>query len=310
MAELIFLNVGYGEAILLRQGEHTAIIDGGSGIPEEYTRTDSGRMELAEYLRHENIRRIDVCVLTHIHEDHIGGLQQALALVEVGMFVQTLPVNFYKGLAQLDVSKLQTEDAKLLVDAIHIYRHLCETYSQVLRQASCGENLTLVPGVSCRFLGPEPQQVKELLQDLRDIDTEQALLALNKKMNSYSLIVRLNCDGVRVLLPGDADAQVLSRYNSDELQADVFKVGHHGQRDGLTEMLLRRIAPRLVVCCASSDKKYNSADETVTDMVIRSGAQMLFSDSPKVKGMEIPKHTTLTIELGTAMAVHYGEELS
>ena len=48
---LTFVNVGYGEAILLQRGSFTALIDGGAGDPREYENSTTGRIRGIDYLR-------------------------------------------------------------------------------------------------------------------------------------------------------------------------------------------------------------------------------------------------------------------
>ena len=76
-----FVNVGYGEAILLESpdpskpdGVFTALIDGGSAEDSEFADRSSGRVRIEEYLKKRGIRRLDLAVSTHIHEDHLCGL--------------------------------------------------------------------------------------------------------------------------------------------------------------------------------------------------------------------------------------------
>ena len=75
--KLTFVNVGYGEAILLeipeasrRDGIFTALIDGGSADRQEYEDRSSGRIPVWDYLQKEHIGHLDLMVCTHIHEDH------------------------------------------------------------------------------------------------------------------------------------------------------------------------------------------------------------------------------------------------
>ena len=79
-----FVNVGYGEAILLESpdpskpdGVFTALIDGGSAEDSEFADRSSGRVRIEEYLKKRGIRRLDLAVSTHIHEDHLCGLLRA-----------------------------------------------------------------------------------------------------------------------------------------------------------------------------------------------------------------------------------------
>ena len=75
-----FVNVGYGEAILLESpdpskpdGVFTALIDGGSAEDSEFADRSSGRVRIEEYLEKRGTRRLDLAVSTHIHEDHRCG---------------------------------------------------------------------------------------------------------------------------------------------------------------------------------------------------------------------------------------------
>ena len=78
---LTFVNVGYGEAILVScpdasapDGVFTMLIDGGSGLPEEYQNQPSGRLPVTEFVRRSGLGHLDAMVSTHIHEDHLCGL--------------------------------------------------------------------------------------------------------------------------------------------------------------------------------------------------------------------------------------------
>jgi len=91
------------------------------------------------------------------------------------------------------------------------------------------------------------------------------------------------------------------------LRADLFKVGHHGQRDGISAEQIQAIAPRAVVCCASSDRRYNSAHPDTMKLLADHGAALYFSDCPPVPGMQIPPHEALRFTVGPngALDVRY-----
>lgn len=73
--ELIFLDVGQGDAIVVRSPEgKVALIDSGN---------DPGIVYL---LRHHGIDSIDIVIASHPHADHIGGMPAVLA---------SFPVRFY-----------------------------------------------------------------------------------------------------------------------------------------------------------------------------------------------------------------------
>lgn len=64
-----FIDVGQGDSILIRQGDHAMLIDGG---------TSECKDDLLNFLKSENIQKFDYIVGTHPHEDHIGSLDDVV----------------------------------------------------------------------------------------------------------------------------------------------------------------------------------------------------------------------------------------
>lgn len=77
--EVIMLDVGQGEAILLRDGSESALVDGGG-----WTRGDLGGRVLVPALARLGVRRLGAVVLTHPDLDHCGGLVSLAAYMPVG----------------------------------------------------------------------------------------------------------------------------------------------------------------------------------------------------------------------------------
>ena len=72
---LDFINVGYGDAILIRSGSFTMLVDCGDWTVGDGG-PDSQRISAADFLRQEGIDTLDLLVLTHLHRDHSGGLTE------------------------------------------------------------------------------------------------------------------------------------------------------------------------------------------------------------------------------------------
>lgn len=70
---ITMLDVGQGEAIVVRAGSSAMLIDGG---PDPRT--------TIEELREAGIHRLDLVVLTHPHEDHVAGLVPVVRAMPVG----------------------------------------------------------------------------------------------------------------------------------------------------------------------------------------------------------------------------------
>jgi beta-lactamase superfamily II metal-dependent hydrolase len=63
--EIRFLNVGQGDAAIVQEGGHTAVID-------------AGPLSIRAYLKSLHIDTIDLVVASHPHADHIGGMPELL----------------------------------------------------------------------------------------------------------------------------------------------------------------------------------------------------------------------------------------
>lgn len=64
-----YIDVGQGDSILIRQGEATMLIDGGTSECKE---------DLLNFLQEENVDKFEYIIGTHPHEDHIGSLDDVI----------------------------------------------------------------------------------------------------------------------------------------------------------------------------------------------------------------------------------------
>ena len=71
-ARVVVLDVGQGDAILVTDGPAAVLVDTGPGDA------------VVEALARANVFHLDAVVLTHLHADHAGGLDDVLAAVPVG----------------------------------------------------------------------------------------------------------------------------------------------------------------------------------------------------------------------------------
>jgi competence protein ComEC len=75
-----YIDVGQGDSILVQQGNQNMLIDTGTNAS-----TDS----LISYLKSQNITKLDYLVLTHPHEDHIGGADVVIKEIDIGTLYMT-----------------------------------------------------------------------------------------------------------------------------------------------------------------------------------------------------------------------------
>ena len=303
-----FVNVGYGEAMVLEcpdparpGGAFVMVIDGGSAEPEEYAGS-TGRNTLDAYLTRRGVGRVDLMAATHIHEDHLCGLLPVADRLRPEELWQPLPPAFHRAMRPLGIPADAAPSRSKFLRALNDYQTLCRQMEGRLVQPLQGMERTLCPGLTARVLAPSARQAVRLEELCRSLYQEpdgeafwQRLDQLDAAMNNFSLILLLEYRGVRFLLPGDTNCVGYGELTAAELRADLFKVGHHGQRDGVSARQIQAIRPRAVVCCASSDRRYNSADPGILRMLADSGAELYFSDCPPgPDGAPPPPHRALT----------------
>ena len=234
------------------------------------------------------------------------------------MLWQTLPPDLYRSLRPLDGSVARNLSESKFMQALNDYGTLCalvEDHGGTILAPKSGQELVIAPDLTVQILSPSTKKQLALADEINALYNSanvcstflQQLDALDARMNNYSLILRLNYRGTRILLPGDTNVTGYDGIDPADLRADLFKVGHHGQKDGADEALAKLIRPTAVVCCASSDRRYNSAHPDTMKLLADHGAALYFSDCPPVPGMQIPPHEALRFTVGPngALDVRY-----
>lgn len=107
-AEVVFLDVGQGDAILVQQDNYQILIDGG---PD-----DSLLYELPKYLPWFD-KKIEKVILTHPHDDHLVGIMLLLKKYDV---------------EEVFYSKVEYGNLG--------YKYLEENYSQILKNVKAGDH--------------------------------------------------------------------------------------------------------------------------------------------------------------------------
>jgi len=72
---IFFFDVGQADSTLIMKNGRNMLIDGGNDWDGE---------RLTNYLRSLGVERIDYLVATHLHADHIGGLDTIIENFEIG----------------------------------------------------------------------------------------------------------------------------------------------------------------------------------------------------------------------------------
>jgi len=215
---LTVLDIGQGDAILIEAPDGgTALID--AGVDPDLTLRRIGQA----LPFHE--RQIEVVILTHPHQDHLGGLGEVLRRYEVRLFVD-------------GGRPLHGEPHHHVLVAAQLERDARVT------AARAGQVISLGGGAALEILFPTAADVARPLPD--------------GDINNASIVAILRYGRFRALLTGDAEAPVEALLAARGLlrPVDVLKVGHHGSDSGTTDAFLSLVQPNVAVISAGIDNQY------------------------------------------------------
>ncbi len=211
---LTMLDVGQGDAILVETPSGATLLVDGGPDPD----LTLGRLgEALPFFQ----RRIDVMLLTHPHQDHVGGLVEVLRRYHVGLVLDS-------GRAFDNAS----------------YARFLELAGGRLRNARAGQQLALDKRTTLTILYPSQADADGPLPD--------------EDINNASVVALLQCDAFSALLTGDAEAPVEARLADRGLlvPVDVLKVGHHGSNSSTSAPMLAAARPTIALISDGVDNDY------------------------------------------------------
>ncbi len=205
-----FFDVGQGDSSLIKTKSDTVMID--------LARTYEGR-NVVSALEHLNIKTIDYLILTHLDEDHVGGLE-ALANSEIKIDNILLS----KFASSEEDKYLNLMDILSIVELDNIY------------YLGAGDALYL-DEIQMEFLGP---------------------ILDSQNHNNDSLVFISRQFYTNILWTGDIDIATEHSYVVEYVapNIDVIHASHHGSNDGTSEELLNWANPEFAVISAGFSNRY------------------------------------------------------
>lgn len=289
-----FLNVGYGDCILLQnENGYISLIDGGSDLESEFS-GDQYRIRAIDFLKSQQISHLNAVFISHIHEDHVCGLEKVLNSVTADVIYTPYPLDVFTGARPLTPLPDAARSVPLYTAALNafvrILRH-AEAQGTPVRTLKAGSRLQLTDQISAQVLTPRNRELQQYTDRLRRIyasdstDTEitELLTLLDATSNQTSMLLKIT-DGRNVLLDAaDSCPNVWSEVPVSALQnVNVLKLPHHGQRDCVDENMMKQMPLKYVVTTSASDRRYNSANAEVygklTSWFPERPIQFLFTD--------------------------------
>lgn len=215
------LKVGKADAIILQCQDHTMVMDAGEEEDGE---------EVIQFLNDQGISKVDILLITHFDQDHVGGADTLIETLPVGEVF--LPD--YEGNSTEYVDFIAALQEKEITP-----KRLREPVEFML-----GEAQVLV----------EPPVSYETLVEGAEMD------------NNFSLITTIMHGENRLLFTGDAEKQRIREWiqGKTAVDCDFLKVPHHGVYNTALQELLDRTSPEYGVICSSNK---NPADVQTLELL-------------------------------------------
>jgi len=232
-----FLDVGEGDAVLIRTPSRQNILVDGGPSPQAITLALGKKLPFWD-------RTIDLVVLTHPHSDHIAGLIEVLNRYKVKQVL-------YPALD--DDSPLVNEWLSLIQQ-----KNIKYTIARAGQRIDLGSEEVVIA-----VLNPQ----SPLLSDTQsDTDNNGVVLHITAGEVSFLLAADIMYEAELDLITRRAD-----------LTSTVLKVGHHGSDTSTSPQFLAVVDPQLAVISVGADNQFgHPSDEVIERLVQNLGLENIY----------------------------------
>jgi len=225
--EVTAIDVGQGDSIFVVSPDgQTLLIDAGGTPLWMQSSLDIGENVVSPYLWSRGISHIDAVVITHAHNDHMGGMRAILANFR--------PRELWLGV-EVSSPSLQA----------------------ILQQAR-NAGVRITPHKAGDILAFGKMNVRVLAPSVDP-------LTLAWRRNDDSLAMKVAYGDTSALLEGDVEWQTEKQISQEQPQADLLKIGHHGSATSTIPELLAAVHPRFAVISVGARNVYGHPRREVLD---------------------------------------------
>ena len=203
-----FIDVGQGDSIFIQSPNgKTMLIDGGTKL--------DGKV-VVEYLKSQNVSKLDYVVATHPDADHIGGLINVVNTFAVGEFINSGKV------------------------------HTTYTYEELLAKVLEKKIKYSEPRTGDLIPLDAALKLQVLHVDAANSDNNDASIVLKASYNQVSFLLTGDADA-------DIESKIMEKF---DVKATVLKAGHHGSNTSSSAKFISAVKPATTVLSYGKENSY------------------------------------------------------
>ncbi len=241
--EVHFVDVGNGDAILIKSGNTKIIIDSGEQTHEKQLLNYINNV----FFRDGAVKEFNYAILTHSDSDHSGNMLTILNNYKVKTFIR--PKIYAAGIES-------AEEPAYYVNT-EIYANLITKLSKLQ-----SENKTRVLYAEMGIC---------VINDDLNMNILAPVKNFYNSTNEYSTVITLEKYGKKFMFTGDAttnnELEIINNNNTDKLNVDVLKLGHHGSSTSTSLNFLKATSPSLAIISVGENEGDNPSPEVLNNIL-------------------------------------------
>lgn len=243
---ITFMDIGQGDCALIQTPDDKTILVDCGIINDNF---NSGKRTIGPFLDRNGIERIDLLVITHLHSDHIGGLNYLMENFKINKIIES--------------GQRSETDFTLKMDS------LIQNKNIPREKIRTGDMINGMDNLRIYFLFP----------DNKFVNSEGHTFENN--LNNGSVAFILQYKECKIFFSGDIEKEsekFLVRNYSDFLKSNILKVAHHGSITSSTIPFVILNKPEIAVISCGMYNKFNHPSDIVMKRLENCGTKIFRTD--------------------------------
>lgn len=231
-----FFNVEQGDMSYIKYGKENVIVDIGS------MKENLAFNTISNYFKVNNINKVDAIIISHMHNDHINGLEKFLEKYKVGQVIFAKPKHTTNNYIE--------------------FLNLLNKYNITGKIVKAGDKIN-IGKINIDILLPNDEYIKS-----------------EDEENANSLICKITVSGKMLLYMGDASKETEDKLIKSSCSINdiyVLKVGHHGSKTATSNKFIQKVKPQNAVISAL-EKYYGHPHQNTIDTLMENNIWLYLTE--------------------------------